>query len=86
MKVLVVIVFYNNRAEVERFIHDTAVDSTESIDVAVVVNSDKNLQVDLMVRALIESNLDNVHVFDFGANVGYLNALLEVIDRVNILF
>ncbi len=84
MKCLNVIVFYNNRNEVFDYIKETMSNSNGYVDFALVVNSDISSEHEAMIRDLINIGINNVRVFDFGKNVGYLNSLLEVILLVDI--
>ena len=50
MKVLNTIVFYENREEVENYISEVAAIADGMVDIALVVNSDKQRQVRKMVN------------------------------------
>lgn len=77
-----VIVFYNNREEVEKYIDDVNRIGNNSVDIAVVFNSDINKEAPSLKKS-ISLKYQNVTYWDFGENVGYLNSLLYVISELN---
>lgn len=84
MKILNVIVFYNNKEEVKQYIEDSILIANGLLDIAVVVNSDKNNQIDTLLTELDDKTKECIKVYNFNENVGYLNALLKVIQKINI--
>ena len=52
MKILNTVVFYENREEVENYISEVAAIAEGMVDIALVVNSDKQGQVGAMETAL----------------------------------
>lgn len=77
MKVLNIIVYYDNMQEVKQYIEEVLSISDNFIEIAVVINKDSN--------GLAKNILHpNVKVFDFEENVGYLNALFMTIQKIEI--
>ena len=83
MKVLNTIVFYENPDEVENYITEVASIADGMVDIEIVVNSDKNNQVDRMVATLKSKGIDCFKVISYGDNVGYLNTMLKTIKQVD---
>jgi len=84
MKSLNTIVFYENREEVENYISEVASISDGMVDIAIVVNSDKQNQVKSMETAIRAKGIDCFSVIDYGDNVGYLNTMLKTIKQIDI--
>ena len=84
MKVLNTVVFYENREEVENYISEVAAIADDMVDIALVVNSDKQSQVGAVEAALRTKGVDCFSVIDYGDNVGYLNTMLKTIKQVDI--
>lgn len=84
MRILNVIVFYNNREEIERYIKRLFQISQSQVDVAVVVNSDTSNESCDMLNSLKNNGIESVYLRYFDENVGYLNALLKEIQLVDI--
>lgn len=84
MKCLNIIVFYENREEVESYISEVAHISDGMVDIVLIVNSDKALQVNKMVIDLITKGINCLQIIDYGDNVGYLNAMLKSIKKVDV--
>lgn len=84
MKILNTVVFYENREEVENYISEVAAIAEGMVDIALVVNSDKQGQVGAMEAALRGKDIDCFSVIDYGDNVGYLNTMLKTIKQVDI--
>lgn len=84
MKILNVIVFYNNKDEVEQYLEEVNNISDNNIDVAIIINSDceKNIEK-LKIRVLEKYNF-NISFFDYDENVGYLNALFRTITQISL--
>lgn len=84
MKCLNVIIFYDNRIEVESYINEVFSIAKGFVDIILVVNSDRDNQSEEMIKNLIGKGIDCVRVVNFGENVGYLNSMLFTI-KDNIL-
>ncbi len=84
MKCLNTVVFYDNKEEVENYITEVATISNGLVDVALIVNSDTKSQVADMERSLRERGVNCFQVINYGENVGYLNAMLKTLKKVNI--
>lgn len=81
-KILNVIVYYNNKNEVEGYIDQVLKIGKDKVEVALVVNKDdKKLSNNLQSK--YNEIGETVHLFDFEENVGYLNALMKVTKVVN---
>ncbi len=82
MKCLNIIVFYDNFDEIVLYINEIVNMKSNNIDVVVVVNKDSKNQVK-QVREVFEEDFRNrIRIIDFGENVGYLNALLYTIKKI----
>lgn len=81
-KILNVIVYYNNKDEVEGYIDQVLKIGKEKVELAIVVNKDDKKLSSNFNRKYNEIG-KKVHLFDFGDNVGYLNALMKVIKVIN---
>lgn len=84
MKILNTVVFYENREEVENYISEVAAIAEDMVDIALVVNSDKQNQVRAVEAALRAKSIDCFSVIDYGYNVGYLNTMLKTIKQLDI--
>lgn len=84
MKVLNTIVFYENREEVEKYISEVSSIADDLVDIALIVNGDNGKQVSEVEKSLRKKGVTNYQVFDYGENVGYLNAMLKTIKQVDI--
>lgn len=84
MKCLNIIIFYENRKEVENYILEVESIAGEMVDIVLVVNSDIDRQVENMTMELRKKGIDCFRVINFGDNIGYLNAMLKTIKQVNI--
>ncbi len=84
MKCLNVIVFYENREEIERYISEVSEIAEGMTDIVLVVNSDRDKQVPSLDKSLKEKGINCYIIADYGENVGYLNALLKTIISINI--
>ncbi len=84
MKCLNAIAFYESKEEVKAYIEEVAAIGKELVDIVLIVNSDKNAQVPLLVQELHAEGITGVHVLEYGDNVGYLNALLKPIQSMDL--
>lgn len=84
MRVLNTVVFYENREEVENYISEVATIADGMVDIALVVNSDKQNQIEAMEAGLRSKGVDCFRVIDYGDNVGYLNTMLKTIKQIDI--
>ena len=80
MKCLNVIVLYNNYKEVLNYINETISMFPSQVDIALVVNSDEYGHL----KQMPDNVREKIQIFDYGKNVGYLNALLYVIKDIDI--
>lgn len=83
MKCLNVIIYYKNIDEVCDYIDNCIEHGTEYVDIALVINSKLDSEEKKRVEKIKNDN-DNLMIFDFGDNVGYLNSLLLVIQKIDI--
>ena len=84
MKCLNIIIFYENREEVQNYISEIASIADGLVDIALVVNSDKNSQVQAMSDELRLKGVSCFQIIDYQENVGYLNSLLKTIKIVDV--
>lgn len=84
MKVLNTIVYYENKKEVENYISEVASIAGGLVDIALVVNSDKDKQVSVLENDLKEKEITCFQVIDYGENIGYLNTMLRTLKRVDV--
>ena len=84
MKILNTVVFYENREEVENYISEVAVIADDMVDIALVVNSDKQSQAGKMETDLRSKGINCFKVIDYEDNVGYLNAMLKTVKQIDI--
>ena len=84
MKCLNIIIFYENREEVENYICEVASISNGLVDIMLVVNKDECSHVTEMDIDLRAKGIDCFQIIDYGTNVGYLNAMLKTVQNVAI--
>ena len=84
MKVLNVIIFYNNKNEVEKYITRLHEISNNQVDIALVINADSNNEAVGLVKIMKKRGINNIYIRNFGDNVGYLNSLLNEIKIINL--
>lgn len=82
MNCLNIVVFYDNYQEVAKYMKECLLNSS-NVDIAVVVNSDKEKKVNELLNDISEHR-SRIKLYDFGKNVGYLNSLLKIIKNENI--
>lgn len=82
MKCLNIIVFYENRYEVENYIREVASISNGLVDIMLVVNKDEHSQAMKMAADLRTKGINCFQIIDYGTNVGYLNAMLKTVQNV----
>lgn len=80
MKCLNVIIYYDNAKEIKEYVENCLSNSNGNVDIAIVINSDKKKRAKCIVNEL-RQNYDNIFVYDYGKNVGYLNSILTVIQE-----
>jgi glycosyltransferase, family 2 len=84
MKCLNIIIYYDNKEEVEAYITNVVAISDEMLDIVVVVNKDtKNLAIELEDK-LKSMGISICKFINYGENVGYLNAMLFTIRKIDI--
>lgn len=83
MKCLNVIVYYDNKDEIKRYISQTNHIADGMVDFAVVVNKDTRNQADELDYELSLSDDIQFQFMNYGKNIGYLNAMLETLRAVN---
>lgn len=84
MKILNIIVFYENREEIEKYIADIFDISNGNVDIAVIVNRDINNNVENLKEYIKRKSIENIFFFEYGMNVGYLNAMLKTIQLIDL--
>ncbi len=83
MKCLNVIALYENANEVEQYIKSVSAAADDMVDVIVVVNSDKERQVEGLKKSLDDQGITCYSVRDYGENLGYLNAMLRTVRETD---
>lgn len=84
MKCLNIIVFYDNRDEIVHYIEEVnSKNDARDIDIALVINQDCNSECDDMIVEL-KKGYNNIIVYNFNMNVGYLNAMLKVLPQIDL--
>lgn len=71
-----VIVYYDNKKEIEKYLNELEKISNGLVDICIVVNKDSENILNSIVNKM--KNI-NINVIDYKDNVGYLNALLKSI-------
>ena len=84
MKILNTIVYYNNRCEVEKYITEVDSMSDGIVDIALIINNDQNNELSVLKESLRKKGISCVLFFDYGENIGYLNAMLKTLKLVDI--
>lgn len=84
MKCLNVIIYYDNKNEVQEYISRVCNIGKEYVDIALVINKNTLEELGEMIETLHRDGCDNFKIYDYGRNVGYLNALLYTIRDINI--
>lgn len=79
MKCLNVIIYYDNPIEIREYVTD-CIKNSDNVDIAIVINSDKNGVARSVLNTLIGCN-GRVKIYDFHENVGYLNSLLKIVQN-----
>lgn len=82
MKCLNVIIYYNNPDEVREYINE-CLENSNNVDIFVVINSDSDNKSEYVLNDLI-TKYNNIYVYDYHENVGYLNSILKVIQNIDI--
>ncbi len=84
MKCLNVIVFFDNKKEVESYVTEVVEKAFGMVDIAVVVNSDKCNSIICTEKKLRDNGIECFKVYNYGENIGYLNAMLKVIKEIDV--
>ena len=84
-RILNVIVYYNNYLEIVEYLSSLFEISNDMVDVIVVVNSDKQNELNLLLEDIASRKWDNVLIKDYGKNLGYLNAFLFSVRDIEIV-
>lgn len=77
MKCLNIIVYYDNKEEVEKYISEVKAIGHDQVEIALVVNKDSEKRAIETAEFLQKSGMGRV--IDYRDNVGYLNAMLKTI-------
>lgn len=83
-KCLNIIVYYNNYDEINSYLRELQEISDGIVDVAIVVNSNTDGKISCIIEQYVNCMNPFVTVFDFEENVGYLNSLLNVIEKIQL--
>ena len=84
MKCLNIIIYYDNKEEVEAYITNVAAVSDEMLDIVVIVNKDTENSVAELENKLISMRISICKFINYGENIGYLNAILVTIRNVEV--
>lgn len=84
MKCLNIIIYYDNKEEVEAYITNVAAVSDEMLDIVVIVNKDTENSVAELENKLISMRISICKFINYGENIGYLNAMLFTIRNVEV--
>lgn len=80
MKCLNVIIYYDNEKEIQEYVHNCMINNNRTIDIAIVINSNKKNRAKFITNEL-QKKYNNIFVYDYSKNVGYLNSILSVIQE-----
>lgn len=83
-KILNVIVYYNNDDEVRLYISEINKFAADKVDIILVINKDTDELAPKIIEDQHILGFNNIYLKDFKENIGYLNALLEVITKIDI--
>jgi len=84
-KCINIIIFYDNEDELTNYIIDAADKGTiNNLEFAVVVNKDSNNIINNLKNKLTKLVDNKIYIYNFGENIGYLNALLYVVKKIDI--
>lgn len=83
-KIMNVIIYYDNYDEVYKYMKEVNSIAFGLVDIVLVVNKDTYCQVPKIVEFWRQQEYDNLKVFNFTENVGYLNALLNTIQMIDL--
>ena len=75
--ILNIIVFYDNYEEIKKYIEEVNKLNSQNVDIAIVVNKDTEHVAQLLIEVF-----PKIMFFDFKENVGYLNALIKVVNEI----
>lgn len=83
-QILNVIIYYDNQEEVESYILSTVLASKGLVDFFLVVNKDEKKLFISMIEKLNDKGVYNLDFCDYHSNIGYLNALLMSLPKIDI--
>lgn len=78
-KCLNIIVYYDNDEEVKKYIYQVASFAMGKVDIALVINKDEKKLASKLIAEIKEKLSISVNVYNYGENVGYLNAMLKIV-------
>ena len=84
MKCLNTIIYYDNPEEVKSYISEVNAIADNSVDIILIVNSNNKKELNKLIEELKYNNITVLDVIDYKENVGYLNALLKTILKINV--
>lgn len=83
-KCLNIIVYYDNYDEVKKYIDCAFSCSDGCLDIVIVINKDESSQISVLEKYAVGKYKEAVRFIDYGKNVGYLNALLKTVQKIDL--
>ncbi len=82
MKCLNIIVYYDNPDEVYNYIEEINKNQEKLVDIAIVVNKNSKHQLENTKKLWRKMGYENIYIYDYKLNIGYLNALLFITREI----